>query len=234
MSETLRESIKPDVALAPQSIATSNVTGQYYDLRDYDKAMFILQVGAIPNTDADDTVEMQVYKRKADGTGAVALTSYVATVTGQVNASKATVLVDTVTNDETLEINGITYTKKAGTDADAQEFADAAGLVLCVNHATLGVPGVTASAVGTTVTLVADNPGKTLITLVGYEASKLIPYTAEATAIVEVPEDVLGTDFTHVAVKVTTSATIVVGATLIRCQARREPVDQQVADVYPA
>lgn len=70
----------------------------------------------------------------------------------------AFVTLNTPANDDTVTIQygtaaAVTFTKKAATSAPDRQFADAAGLVTCINDATYGVAGVTASAASTVVKL---------------------------------------------------------------------------------
>jgi len=233
----LRERTKLIAGLVPQSIATTNVTSRYFPLRGYDKVLFLISCGKIAYADpgTPNSVVAQVMKAtSAAGAGAGALTSFAATITGQIDAIKGSVLVDTVTNDVTITINTIVYTKKAATNAAAREFADAAGLVLCVNHATMGVPNVTAAAVGTTVFLTSTTPDSVKINMVGYEAAKLIPATEEGLALVEVDEGDVADTYTHLAIKLTTVGTIVAGAQMLFANPRRGPVSQLLTAQYPA
>jgi len=98
------------------------------------------------------------------------------------------VTLDTVLATETVTINGLTFTADAvATDPAAREFdisgGDALGaaeLVTCINDATYGVPGVTASNVGAVVTLIATNPGRDAIVVTSGDATFLIAYTSTA------------------------------------------------------
>jgi hypothetical protein len=235
--ELIRERAKLIVGLPPQSLVTTNKTSRYYPMKGYDKVVFLIACGAIAYADpgTPNTVVAQVMRAKSAAAGsAEALTGFAATITGQIDAIKGSVLVDTVTNDVTITINGVVYTKKAATNAAAAEFADAAGLVLCVNHATEGVPGVLAAAVGTTVYLTSIVPDDTKIDMVGYEAAKLVPATEEGLALIEVDELNLGDTWTHMAIKLTTVGTIVASASMLFADARRGPVSQFLTAQYPA
>lgn len=70
---------------------------------------------------------------------------------------KTTVDVTSAETSDALTINGTVFKKAVATDASAHEFADAAGLVTCINDDTYGLSGVFASAVTTLVTLVSGS-----------------------------------------------------------------------------
>lgn len=223
MGKLMREALRFMVGLSPRSLATTNATGRYFPIKGYDKIVFLIACGAIAYADPGTPNQVVAQVRKATsaaGAGAADLTGFTASVVGQVKAKQMNVVVNGVTNDVTIAINGITYTKKAATTAANREFADANGLRDCVNHATKGVPGVLAAANGTNVTLTAINPDDTLISAVGYEAAKLVPSTDDGLAIIEVDEeDVPG--FSHVAIKLTTTGTIVCSAQAVMARGRR-------------
>ncbi len=72
--------------------------------------------------------------------------------------SKVTVDVTSGETGDKLTINGTEFTQAIATDAETHAFQNAAGLVTCVNDATYGLDGVTASAVSDVVTLVSASP----------------------------------------------------------------------------
>jgi hypothetical protein len=125
-----------------------------------------------------------------------------------------------------VTVNDIDFTKAAATDPTAREFADAAGLVTCINHDTYGVPGVKASAAGAVVTVWSEEPGEVVITLEKTEVAGTITLaTTKAQAFVEIDTRQLdkANGFTYVAVKVTTTANSNVAAVLLRGNARYTP-----------
>ena len=96
-----------------------------------------------------------------------------------------------------------------------------------INDETYGVPGVTAVNAAGTLTLTVDDPGATTITASSGDATFTIA-TIKAAAYVEADHLDLSAGYTHMACKVTTDATIIVGALLVRGGAR-EGITQQVA-----
>lgn len=224
MPNRLYKDAKFDIGLVPQALNNSNATGRYFGLAHYREATAILLVGAMA---AATTAKVEFLQAKdADGTGSTTISSASATITANTDVTKATVALATVADTDVVTINGINFTKAAATDATAREFADAAGLVTCVNDATYGVEGVFASAASTTVTLVSEDPGEYVITVAKTEnAGTITLATVEAIAYVNLLADNLDADnsFTHVAAKVTTTANTTVAVQLLRGIPRFQP-----------
>ena len=158
------EDLKVDIGLLPQEIASTNITGKYYNMKEYREALAILTVG---NITAAGTAALQIMEAKSEAAGsAQALTSRVATIAANVKvASLSITCVDGVADDTlTITVDGVayTFTGKAAEDTDAQEWdasgddtADATSIVNCVN-ATLAGKITATNALGV-VTLVADD-----------------------------------------------------------------------------
>jgi hypothetical protein len=231
----ISEDVKIDVAVAPASLATTNVTGQYFSLANFRRAMFVIIAAAMA---VGKTIVAQVYQAiDAAGTSSKVVTGKTVTLTANTKIKKATVTLATCTAGSAIVINGLTFTAHASTTTPAnREFAisgddtaDAAALTTCINDTTYGVPGLKATSALGVVTLTADEPGDASITVVGV-ATIAVAATVEADAFVELEASDLdvNNDFTHVALKLTTDATIVTGAVLARGEARYTP-DQNVA-----
>lgn len=221
----LLEKLKIDIALQPTSIATTNVTGAYHDLTGYDSALFMLHTSAVAN---GKKATLQIMgNSQAGSTGAAALTGYAAEIVGSAKAAIAKIHVNTPDNDDAIKVNGLVFTKKAAKDDDAREFTTGAELAAQI---TAQCEGLSASESGGYVTIISEDPGKTVITLTD-AAAKLVPSTVSAVAFVEVPE---GAGKRWVASKVTTDDTIVCAVSLVRGHARNLPVSQAVAARYPA
>lgn len=223
----LKEKIKVDTALTPQAIASTNVTGPYFDLTGYDSALFILTTGAI--ADGQKATLQIMGNTVAGSSGAAAITNYAAEIEGANGAAIGKIYVNTPDNDDAVEVNGVTFTKKS-TKSDAnREFTSVAELVAQIN---LHVPGVTASVTDTNyATIISTNPGAVTVTLGTNDTTKLAISIVAAAAYVEVPASV---GKRWVAAKVTTDDTITCAVTLIRADARKLPVTQVVAAEYPA
>lgn len=218
---------KIDIGLVAQALNNTNATGKYYGMQMDRKALFILLCGAMA---VDKTTKIEILQAKdANGSEAKAIENASATITANTLVTEATIALATAAVTDEVEINGITFTMAAATDETAREFADAAGLVACINHPTYGVPGVIASAESTTVTVKAENPGENLVTVVGNNVAGTVAVaTVEALAYVEVDVGSLdhANDFQYIAPKVTTTANTTVAVTLLRGDSRFEPTQQ--------
>lgn len=227
---------KVDIGLVPQTINNSNATGKYYRFNMFRKLLAILQIGAIAAT---KTVKIE-FLQATDGTGtgakgipSTAEQTAVAEVTANTKVTEATLTLASVLNTQAVTINGLKFTAHTDTTtASKREFAingddtaDAAELVKCINDATYGVPGVTATSALGVVTLKSTNSGETLITITD-AAATITAATTQAQAYVEL--DVgsldLANGFEYVAVKVTSSANGSVAVMLIEGDCRFEPV----------
>lgn len=223
----LYEEVKIDIGLAPVSLATTNATGEYFCLADYRKGLAVLQVAAMAAT---KTAKLEVYEATNAGAGsAQLLPSATVTITANALVASMTLTLATCLNTHTVVINGLTFTAHTDTTTVAdREFsisgndtADAAELVICINDPTYGVPGCTASSALGVVTLISTVPGAVVFTVTETGATITLA-TLHAQAYIELDALSLTANFTHVACKVTTDATIVVAAMLLRGGQRKE------------
>lgn len=219
----MRESVKFDVGVVSQALNNTNVTGRYFSMEGVRRAIAKLNGGAMA---AATTTKIELLQAKdASGTGSKAITSAEATVTANTNVTALTLTLALVVAGTTVTINGVTFTAHADTTTAAnREFsiggddtADAAALASLINHATYGVPGVTATAAAGVITLTSTDPGETVITA-SASAGTVTVATTQALAYVEIAAERLdqANGFTHVAPKVTTTANSVVGVTMER------------------
>jgi hypothetical protein len=160
----------------------------------------------------------------AAGTGAKAITDAEAEVTANTLVHEATVALGSAAATDVVTINGIAFTMAVATSIPDREFADDDGLADCVNDAVYGVPHVRATAATNVATLNSD--GEVAITVEKTEVAGTITLaTTQAQAYVDI--DVgnldLANDFSHVAAKVTTTATSVVSVSLDFYEARFTP-----------
>jgi len=226
----LNEKVKVDVGLDPQSLASGNDTGAYHSMDGYKRALFYFNAAAIAAT---KTVVAQIMEAK-DGiaTSAQALTSATATITANTKVTKGLYTANTVvdTNVVTVSIydesdtlvSTQAYTCEDTTpDATAGEYAsganDAAAMVnlaAVINSLQGTYLYAVAGASPDVVTLNIREPGKYTMTMT--TIATLIASTLEAAGYVEVDAIQLSSTYTHVALKLTTDATIVVGGTLVR------------------
>ncbi|NQW49654.1 MAG: hypothetical protein HQ465_00290 [Rhodospirillales bacterium] len=224
--ERMYEMAKADLGVVPQTLNNSNVTGRYYAAKDYRRALAVLQVGALAVT---KTAKIEVFEAKdAAGTSAQLISGATATITANASVTEMTVALATVLANDAITINGLTFTAVATLSTapitqifniDGDNTADAVGLAACINDATYGVPGVTASASAGTITLKATDPGETTITA-SSAASTFTIATTQAEAYVEVDGLGLSATYTHVGCKITSTGNGIVGALLMRGNAR--------------
>lgn len=236
MKTRISEDVKLDVGIQAQSL-NGAASGRYYNLAGYGKALAILTAGAIAAT---KTAKIELLQAKdAGGTDAKGIPTTgaqaaIAEITANALVTKGTVTLATFLVAGTITINGITFTAHVDTTTIAnREFSivgtdtqDGDELVSCINDATYGVPGITASNAAGVVTLVSTDPGETVITVSSNpDDGTCVKATMEAQAFVEIDTRQLdkNNDFSHVAAKVTTDAAIVVGVSILRGNARTTP-----------
>lgn len=240
MAKLLSEINKVDIAIVPASINGAS-TGPYYNLGLRNKALFVWETGAMA---AGVTSVGQVMQAQdAAGTGAKVVTNNAATITANTKVAAATLTVDTVVATNKVTINGLTFEAAATADLANRKFAvgaddagSATSLAAAINHATAGVPGVTASAAQAVVTLTSTEPGEVTITITD-AAATITPATLRAIGYVECDTAFLDEGFNYVALRVTNSAATLTGAILVRGENRYSPLTNQVAaakvDVEP-
>jgi len=230
--ERMIESAKVDLGVVPQTVNNSNVTGAYYEAKDYRRALTLLQVGALAAT---KTAKIEVFEAQdAAGTGAQLITGAAATIAANTAVSEMTVALATVLAGEAITINGLTFTAHATvTTAASREFsisgndtADAAELATVLNDATYGLTGITATANSGTITLKSTVPGETTITA-SSAASTFTIATTKAQAYVDLDGLPLSAGFTHIGCKITSTGNGGVAALLMRGNARG-PITQRV------
>ena len=223
--ERMIESAKVDLGVVPQTLNNSNVTGSYYEAKDYRRALALLQVGALAAT---KTAKIEVFEAQdAAGAGAQLIAGAEATIAANTAVSEMTVALATVLAGEAITINGLTFTAHATvTTAASREFsisgndtADAAELATVLNDTTYGVPGVTATANSGTITLKSTVPGETTITASSV-ASTFTIATTKAQAYVDLDGLPLSAGFTHIGCKITSTGNGGVAALLMRGNAR--------------
>lgn len=231
--KNLNKKAKFDIALKPQALNNTNATGRYFGMQMFRKIIFLLIGAAMAAT---KTTKIELLQAKdAAGTGAKAITGAEATITANTAVTEATLTLASVLNTQKVTINGLVFTGHTDTTTlSKREFSiatddtsAAAELVKCINDATYGVPGITATSALGVVTLKATNPGDVTITIAD-PAATITPATTEAQAYVEV--DVGSLDlaggFEYIAAKVTTTANSVVAVEVMRGDDRFESVQQ--------
>ena len=233
----LNNFLKIDPALTAASHGTAAVTGAFYKMGQFRRALFVLIVGAL---NEGKTSKLQIRQATdAGGSNAKDIDNATCTIEANTKVNSLTITAASVAANETITVNGITFTCASSENLDERKFlayaestkdaGTAKSIADCINDATNGVPGVTASAVDAVVTLTVDEPGKTVITA-SSDAATLTVATISAIAFVEVEATHLdeANGFTHVAAKLTNDAAANSSVTLLRGDARYTP-DQVVA-----
>ncbi|MGD9211244.1 MAG: hypothetical protein PVI90_10735 [Desulfobacteraceae bacterium] len=219
---------KIDVGIGPIAVNTTKYS-QYISLSEGRRVAFVFSIGAMA---ASATLVGQLYQATdAAGTSAKVVTNATCTITANTKVKEATVTLASCVATETVVINGLTFTAAAATDKTAREFkvgvsdtADAAELVTCINDTTYGVPGLFAESALGVVSLRASEPGDQYITVVG--DTHATAATVMADAVIEIEADMLDieNDFDHVAILLTTSASMLCQVTAFRGRNRYTPV----------
>lgn len=240
MAKLLSEINKVDIAIVPASFNNAS-TGTYYNMGLRNKALFVWEVGAMAA--AVTSIGQVMQAKDAVGTDAEVVTNNAATITANTKVAAATLTAAAVQAADAVTINGITFTAAATADLDNRVFAPgvdntacAASLAAAINHATAGVPGVTASAALAVVTLTSTEPGEVTITITD-AAATITPATLRAIGYIECDTAYLKDGFNYVALRVTNNAAAQTGAILVRGENRYSPLTNQVAaakvDVEP-
>lgn len=230
------DEIKVDCGLVPTSLASTNATGKYFHVGEWRKFLAHLQIGAMV---VAGSTKVEILQAKTILGGSAALiTGAEATLVGTAALQKARValitlatFVATNTVIVTVTKDGVstayTFTAHATVTTPAnREFsisgtdtADATELLVCINHATYGVPGIVGTQAAGAVTLTATDDRTVISISNGTDDATCVKAVTEANATVEVDRgmiDVAG-GFKFVGIKVTTaSATVVAAASLLR------------------
>lgn len=231
--QLLSELQKIDIGLVPQALNNNNLTSRYYDMSGSRTFLAIAQVGAMA---AATTATLSLFEAtNAAGGGAQAIAAASAVATANTNVTVATLTLNAVQVADAVTINGLIYTAAAAPvlasrifDQSGNDDADAVSLAAAINHATAGVPGVTAVAAGGgLVTLTATDPGATVITITA-PAATITPATLQAVLFVEFRADMMTAGFTHLAARLATTANTIVAMQILR-DSLRYGVQQQVA-----
>jgi hypothetical protein len=228
----LTELSKTTIGLVPQALNNSNLTGRYHTTTEGRRLRAWLFGGAMAAT---KTTKLELLQATdSAGTGAKAVTDgngdpVAVTITANADVTVGTVDLTAVANTDVVTVNGVDFTKAAATSVSLRTFADAAGLVTCINNSVYGVAGVLASANGAVVTIVAEPAGGEVVTLDKTEnAGTIVLATSESQAFIDLELGMLDFDngFRWVAGKVTTTANSVVAVLFDHYDTRFTPAQQ--------
>jgi hypothetical protein len=233
------EDSKIDIGLVSQALSNANVTGKYHPLAEYRSLLAILSGGAMAKTKTTKLELLQAQNAAALG-AKVFDPAAEALITANVLVTELTITLATVLAAEKIVINGLTFTAHGTVTTPAlREFsisgtdtAAAIELCICINDPTYGVPGVTASNAGAVITLLSTVPGEVVISAASTDATFTVA-TTKAQAYVDIEDLALDAGFTHVAVKVTTTAASNVAVVLIRYKSRKA-IAQKMGANFPA
>lgn len=245
---------KFDVGLVPTSLASTNATGKYYSMVGVDRAEFICQYGPVVTT---GTVRIEILQATTvAGTGSAAIAkadtitnatevTHVAAVkqiTLATFAAGATITITAYKKNGTVVVPNypMVFTAQAGaTDVTLRLFqvvgvdaTDAAQLVVCLNDLTYGTTGIFWSATLGVVTGQAVDDLTTFTITCSVDNATDVRTQPQGQMIVEVDRNALSSGFNWLAVKVTTTATIVCAVMLVRHSSRFTPNGQQT-DIVP-
>ena len=248
---TARESDnhKYDVGMVPTSLASTNLTGRYYSMVGVDRAVFICQYGPVVTT---GTVQMEILQATdVIGTGAATITKGTvitnATEITHVAAVKvitlATLAAGTTVTITVYKKNATTaaknypmiFTSQAGaTNVALRQFqvvgvdaTDAAQLVVCLNDPTYGTPEIFWVAAAGAVTGQAIDDSTTFTITCSVDDATDVRTQPQGQIIIGIDRNAMAAGSNWLAAKVTTTATIVCGVTLLRMGSRFLPNAQQ-------
>jgi hypothetical protein len=244
----ISEDNKMDIGFKSASLnGTSN--GKFYAMSNYRHALFIATIGAMAE---GETAIIQVLQAlDAEGTDSKDITDAIATVTANVNAAVLKLSIVTAVGGihvagqtVTVSVDGENYvfTAAAADVVESRVYAvgadggeSAANLLAKINSSNnaIRVPKVigVASVDGadSIITLKAEETGEAVISAVASAATTVIS-TIEAISYVEIDGSAMdvNNEFSHVAIKVTTTAATLAVVSLLRGEPRYTP-KQEVA-----
>lgn len=225
----ISEDLKLDIGLVSQALNNGNAIGRYFDMSKYKKALALLNSGAMA---ADKTTKVEILQATdAAGSDSKAITDAEAIITANALVTEATLTCSSVQADDTVTINGTTFTavvdgnedysaqtfSVGGTPTDAECAAD---LAACINA---NFDTITASADSGVVTIKASEPGETVITASADATITVATTQAQAYVEIDAADLDVANGFTHIAAKVTTTADSNVAVVLLRGDGRWNP-----------
>lgn len=230
------------IGLEPQSIASTNVTGPYYDMAEYRECLAVTNIG---NITAGGTVATQIRQAATSTGGSVAdLTSRVATVAANVKVKALSVTLSGGTSGDTISfvVDGTThtYTGQEGQSSSGglwsstgDDTADAEGIVLCANDSTVGFSDkahITSSAAVITVQALDGY----YIDSIAETGSFTAFATTKANSYVWFSGEELTSGLPFIATKVTTASNTGICSTVLIRGKKKGAIDEKVGAQYPA
>lgn len=237
------ENLDIAIGLEPQSIASTNVTGPYYNMAEYRECLAVTNIG---NISAGGTVATQI-RQAATSTGeSVAdLTSRVATVAANVKVKAQTV---TVTTGEAADIiawtiDGTTYTYTAadGGASTGGEFSTtgtttvtATNILACINDSVLGLDTDKAFATSDAAIVTVEAKDGYYLDSIAETGDFTTIATTKANSYVWFSGEELTTGLPFIATKVTTASNTGICSTVLIRGKKKGAIDEKVGAQYPA
>ena len=237
------ENLQIDIGLEPQSIASTNVTGPYYDMAEYRECLAVTNIG---NITAGGTVATQI-RQAATSTGGSAadLTSRIATVSANVKVKALSVTLSGGTSGDTITftIDGTAYEYTGASSASSSggewsstgdDEADGVGILACINDATVGFDTDKAFASESAGVLTIEAKDGYYLDSIAETGSFTTFATTKANSYVWFSGEELTTGLPFIATKITTASnTGICSAVLIRGK-KKGAIDEKVGAQYPA
>ncbi|MBA7525398.1 hypothetical protein ES705_17549 [subsurface metagenome] len=231
------------IGLEPQELASTNVTGPFYDMAEYREALCVLNAG---NITAGGTSKIEVMEATGStGADAQALTSFAATIAAnvKVKALTCTCTTGTAGDDISFVIDGTTYTYTAadGGASSGGEFSTtgsttvtATNILACIDDGTLGFDTDKAFATSASNVVTVEAHDGYYLDSIAQTGAFMTPATTKANAYVWLDSMNLTADYPYIACKVTTdSNTGDCSAVIIRGKSK-DAIEQKVGAQYPA
>ena len=243
----MEEDTKIDFALEPQTGKTDQ-TGIWFNMNYYRRALF--KFGCQGQTKGM-SMQFKVYEAENSGGTNEAQLGATQTMTQGVKVNRAQITVTGgSTINETLIITmykvigsalvaqtALTFTAKGAEDLTARQWdqsgavgAEAISIAACINSATYGVDGMTASVNAAVVTLEATEPGEGTFSFTESSEGELVAADILQQGYFSVDADELSDGDQYVGARVASvDATTEYACALTRSRARHEPTPQSVA-----
>jgi hypothetical protein len=243
---------KTDVALVPTSLASTNLTGLYFNMTNCTWAEFFLIYGPVVTTgtvridilQATDVIgtSSAILAKTTTITNATEVThvASIKTITLATFAAAATITITAYKKNSTVAAYANTYTAQAGaTSIPLRQFqvvgvdaTDAGELLKCLNDSTFGTAGIYWTNVAGVCTGQAIDDSTTFTITCSIDDGTDVRTQPQGMLIVRVDKNALTAGYNWVAAKVTTTATIVCAVVMTRHGTGFSPNMQQT-DLAP-
>ncbi len=237
------ENLQIDIGLEPQSLASTNATGPYYDMAEYRECLAVTNIG---NITAGGTVACQI-RQAATSTGGSAadLTSRVATVAANVKVKAQTVTCTTGTTGDIIAwtIDGTTYTYTAadGGSSTGGEFSTtgsttvtATNILACIDDSVLGFDTDKAFATSDAAIVTVQAKDGYYLDSIAETGDFTTIATTKANSYVWFGGEELTTGLPFIATKVTTASNTGICSTVLIRGKKKGAIDEKVGAQYPA